>query len=62
MQNNGYSGYGYPNPGAVNNGFSNPFGNSANSNNNFSQGYTGYNSFVVVFLTVMEYILRSFFK
>ena len=28
-----------------NNGFSNPFANSANPNN-FSQGYTGYNSFV----------------
>ena len=44
--NNGYGYSGYHNQGVPNNGFSNPFGNSAVSNNTFSQGYTGYNSFV----------------
>ena len=44
--NNGYGYSGYHNQGVPNNGFSNPFGNSTNSTNNFSQGYTGYNSFV----------------
>ena len=43
---NGYGYNGYQNQGVVNNGFSNPFGNPASSNNTFSQGYTGYNSFV----------------
>ena len=43
---NGYGYNGYQNQGVANNGFSNPFGNSAVSNNTFSQGYTGYNSFV----------------
>ena len=43
MQNN-YSQWQYQ----VNNGFSNPFGNAGNINNNHSmgQGYTGFNSFV----------------